>query len=278
MSAARFEEIYRQKNQMMGGVSVGAGPSQFALRLLKMSKEELSDVAESLDLPKSGTKGELVGRILAYHNAGVNIAPGAMKGKMLPRSSIGYGPKLARGVEAMDFEVVKTSGQPKRRIALGAVKVKGSKVKPMKYTVTKAKKEAKPRQRKVIKRAVTLVPGSMVQPMTYKIVKPKKVVRKTAVKKVAVRKVAGKGPCKAYKPGPKCKVNKNGACPSKLQIAAAKVNPWLRFMAKFRKETKLKGADALAQGSAIYKQMKASGKLANYIRLAPQGLRVCSKK
>lgn len=272
MSAARFEEIYRDKQAMLGGVAVGSGPSQFALRLLKMSKEELSDVAESLGLPKSGTKGELVGRILAYHNAGVNIAPGAMKGKMLPRSSIGYGPKLVRGVEPMDFEVVKTSGQPKRRIALGAVKVKGSKVKPMKYTVTK------PRQRKVIKRAVNLVPGSMVQPMTYKIVKPKKAVAKKAVRKVAVKKVAGKGPCKAYKPGPKCKINKNGACPSKLQIAAAKVNPWLRFMAKFRKESKLKGADALAQGSAIYKQMKASGKLANYIRLAPQGLRVCSKK
>ncbi len=237
MSAARFEQIYREQQQMMGG-----GPSQFALRLLKMSQKELQDVAVSLGLSMNGSKGELVGRILAYHNAGMNIAPGAERGKMLPRSSIAYGPKVKRG----------------------------SKVQPMSFEIVPA---SKPKKRRVIKRAVNLVPGSKVKPMTFKIVQPKKVVAKKAVVKISA-----KGPCKKYIAGPKCKINKNGACPSKLQIAAAKVNPWLRFMAKFRKESKLKGADALSQGSAIYKQLKASGKLANYIKLAPQGLRVCSKK
>jgi hypothetical protein len=266
--SARMLQILQGQNAERGGYNVGGmaiggarnlvksqKATKFASSLLKMNKGELDELAASLDLPHARTKGEAIKDILGFHNKGMVI-------KREPSARMGYIEEV-EGEQAMPFTIVEAK---------------------------------KPRQRRVIKRAVHLVPGSKVKPMKFKIVKPKAVrktvrkttvrkvavrkpaVRKVAVRKMAVRKVAGTGPCKKYKPGPKCKVNKNGACPSRLQVAAAKVNPWLRFMKKFRKESHLTGREALTEGSRVYKQMKAQGKLQNYLSLPYQGLRTCASK
>lgn len=273
MSAVRFEQIYRQKQMEQGGYNVGGchggglTKAQLRKKLSEMTVQELKELRDSLGTCPGACVGmkkvDLISDIVDAHNLKYDL------GFKIPTRQRGRINMMA--TEPMPYEVEGVIGQP------------------MAFEIVKPKK---PRKRVMKKNVVMLADGSNAKPMAFKIVKPKakKAVKpkvKKAVKpkvkkavKPKVKKVMlpKQGRCKAYKPGPKCKVNKNGACPSKLQLAAAKVNPWLRFMAKFRKESKLKGAEALAQGAMIYKQLKASGKLDNYLRLPYQGLRQCAKK